>query len=115
MKISTVLSIRLDIVIWIIRMKRDIIDSPFLFKYWCSKLRDTWSLDFETTSLHWLNLEVIGWSIYDGKQACYVNCDSKHKQELLNILEYYISEARLIVFHNFAFDGMVLKKYGIEL
>lgn len=99
-------------------MKRDIIDSPFIFKWWLSKLKPVWSLDTETTSLNWLDLEMIGFSICDGKQACYVILNAhngKYKQELLGILEYYISEAKLIVFHNASFDMMVLRKVGIEI
>lgn len=105
-------------------MTRDIFDSPFLLKHWMSKLKPVWSLDTETTSLEWLDLEIIGFSICDGVQACYVvlsfyddktytHTDSKYKQELLDILEFYIMEAELIVFHNAAFDMMVLRKEGI--
>lgn len=96
-------------------MRRDIFDCPFLFKYWMSKLKSTWSLDTECTSLSWLDLEIIGFSICDGVQACYVNCDSKYKQQLLDILEFYIMEAELIVFHNAAFDMMVLRKEGVTV
>jgi len=35
--------------------------------------------------------------------------------ELLQILDYYIREAKMIVFHNFAFDAMALRKEGIEI
>ncbi len=94
-------------------MTKDIIDSPFLLKHWCAQLKDTWALDFEATSLNWLDLEVIGFSISDGKQACYVVCDTKYKQELLDILEYYLSEAKLVIFHNASFDLMALRKEGI--
>lgn len=93
---------------------RDIIDSPTVFKWWASNLRPVWALDTETTSLNWLNLEILGFSISDGKQACYVNCNTKYKKELLLILEYYLNEAQVVIFHNFAYDNMVLKKYGIE-
>ena len=96
-------------------MKRSIIDSPDVFRQWCSKLEDTWSLDFETTSLNWLGLEVVGWSICDGKQACYVICNTEYKKELLLILEYHIREAKCIIFHNSSFDMMCLKKEGIEI
>ena len=96
-------------------MKRDIIDSPFLLKHWFAKCKTTFALDTETTSLSWLDLEIIGFSVCDGVQAAYINCDTKYKQELLDILEYYISEAQLIIFHNASFDLMVLKKEWIEI
>jgi len=96
-------------------MTKDIFDSPFLFKSWCSKLRPVWSLDTETTSLKYLDLEIIGFSICDGKQACYVVCNTKYKQELLDILEFYICEAKMIVMHNSPFDIAVLRKEGVEI
>ena len=96
-------------------LTRDIIDSPFVLKHWCSKLRPVWALDIETTSLSWLDLEIIGFSISDGKQACYVVCNTKYKKELLSILHFYINEAEMIVFHNAAFDMMCLKKERIEI
>ena len=96
-------------------MRKDIIDSPFILKDWFAKCKPVFSLDTETTSLNWLDLEIIGFSVCDDMQAAYINCDTKYKQELLNILEYYISEAKLIVMHNSSFDMMVLRKYGIEI
>ena len=80
-----------------------------------SHCKDIFSLDTETTSLDWLDLEMIGFSLCDGKQACYVDIHRRHKKELLMILDYYLSEARMVVFHNFPFDGMVLKKEGVEI
>ena len=96
-------------------ISRDIIDSPFLFKQWMSKCRTTFALDTETNSLKYLDLEIIGFSICDGKQACYVVCNTKYKQELLDILAFYICEAKMIVMHNSPFDMMVLRKEGIEI
>ncbi len=96
-------------------MKRDIIESPFLLKHWFAKCKPVFSLDTETTSLSWLDLEIIGFSICDGVQACYVNITPQHKQELLDILEYYLSEAELVIMHNSSFDMMVLRKVGIEI
>jgi len=42
-------------------------------------------------------------------------CKDIYKKELLQILDYYISEAKMVVFHNFPFDGMVLRKEGITV
>jgi len=96
-------------------MRISVITTPSDFKDWCSSLKPIWALDTETTSLDWLDLEIIGFSIADGKQACYVDIKRRYKKELLMILDYYLSEARMVVFHNFPFDGMVLKKEGIEI
>ena len=102
-------------------MRTSIITKPADFKDWMSHCRDTFALDTETTSLDWLDLEIIGFSICDGKQACYVALPSssavdikrKYKKELLMILDYYIGESKMIVMHNSPFDLMVLRKEGI--
>lgn len=96
-------------------MKRSVITTSSDFKDWMSNCKDIFSLDCECTSLDWLDLEIIGFSIADGTQACYVDIKRRYKKELLMILDYYLSEARMVVFHNFPFDGMVLKKEGIEI
>ena len=98
-------------------MKKDIITSVFLFTKWMAKCRSVYSIDCETTSLNYLDLELIGFSICDGKQACYVDLLDPYidKQEILDVLDFYIGENKLIIFHNAPFDLMVLHKYGIEL
>lgn len=96
-------------------MKTSIITTPSDFKDWMSHCKDIFSLDTETTSLDWLDLEIIGWSICDGNQACYVDIKRKHKKELLMILDFYLSEAKMVVFHSAPYDMMVLKKEGIEI
>ena len=82
------------------------------------------SFDCESTSLNWLDLKMIGFSIADGKQACYVTLlkqsdnivlSTKYKKELLSILDYYIQESKMIIMHNSPFDTMCLKKEGIEI
>jgi len=96
-------------------MKLSIIENPVEFNQWCSYLRPIWSLDTETTSLSWLELEIIGFSISDGVQACYVNILPQYKEELIAILKKTIRCAKMIIFHNAAYDLMVLKKEGIEI
>ena len=94
-------------------MKKQIIITPDEFKNWMSQCKDIFSLDTETTSLDWLDLEIIGFSLCDGKQACYVDIKRKYKKELLMILDYYLSEAKMVVFHSASFDMLVLRKEGI--
>ena len=96
-------------------METYIIRTPNEFIEFCKKLKSIWAFDCETTSLNWLDLEIIGFSICDGAQACYVDIKRKYKKELLQILDYYLSEAKMIVFHSAPFDMMVLKKEGIEI
>ena len=104
-------------------METYIIKTPTEFREFCSKLKSIWSLDTETSSLNYLDLGIIGFSIADGRQACYVALPSssavdikrKYKKELLMILDYYISESKMIVMQNAPFDMMVLLKEGIEI
>lgn len=96
-------------------MRTCVITKPSEFRDWCSNLKPVWALDCETTSLDWLDLEIIGFSICDGKQACYVDIKRRYKKELLMILDYYLSECRMVIMHNSPFDLMVLKKEGIEV
>ena len=96
-------------------MKTLVITTPNDFRDWMANCKDIFSLDTECTSLNWLDLEIIGFSICDGKQACYVDIIPRHKKELLMILDYYISEAKMIVMQNAPFDMAVLLKEGIEV
>jgi len=97
-------------------MKRDIFEFPIWFKHWLRKCGDTIALDTETTSLKYLDLDIVGFSMYDGKQACYVDLRGKYREELLGLLEFYLIEkCKLVIMHNSPFDLMVLKKVGIEI
>ena len=96
-------------------MKKSIIKNPNEFRDWMIQCKDVYAFDCETTSLNYLDLEMIGFSIADSKQACYVPLTSKYKKELLDILDYYIRESKMIIMHNSSFDMMVLKKEGIEV
>lgn len=96
-------------------MKRQVIKTPNDFRDWMRGCKDTWAFDCETTSLNYLDLEMVGFSICDGNQACYISVIPRHKKELLMILDYYIGEAHMVVFHNFSFDGMVLYREGVEI
>jgi DNA polymerase I-like protein with 3'-5' exonuclease and polymerase domains len=94
-------------------MRKSVIKTPNEFRDWMSHCKDVFALDTETTSLNWLDLEMIGFSICDGKQACYVVLNRKNKKRMLQILDYYIGEAKMIVMHSAPYDMMVLKKEGI--
>jgi len=103
-------------------MKTQVITKPSEFRNWMSHCKDIFSLDTECTSaklggnaLNWLDFEIIGFSLCDGKQACYVDIIPRHKKELLMILDFYIGEAKMIVMQNAPYDMMVLLKEGIEI
>ena len=103
-------------------MVTKVITKPSDFRDWMSKCKSIFALDTECASakpggnaLNWLDLEIIGFSIADGTQACYVDIKRKYKKELLQILDFYISEAKMIVMQNAPFDMAVLLKEGIEI
>jgi DNA polymerase I-like protein with 3'-5' exonuclease and polymerase domains len=96
-------------------VKKSIIQSPDEFKEWMSRCKPVMSFDCETTGLKHLYLEIVGFSISDGVQACYVHLwENKYQKEILDILDFYIQEAKLVVMHNAGFDMSVLYKYGIR-
>jgi len=96
-------------------MRTSVITKPRDFKEWMSYCKNIFAFDSETTSLNWLDLELVGFSIADGQQACYVDIKKKYKKELLMILDFYLSEAKMVVMHNAPFDMMCLRKEGIEI
>lgn len=100
-------------------MKREIIQSPFVLRHWlygdCLKPPPRIiALDTETTSLRYINLDIIGFSLCDGKKACYVDVRNKYRDKLLGLLSYYLIEYDpLVIMHNAPFDLMVLRKVGV--
>jgi len=96
-------------------MQISVIITSSEFRDWMVNCKDIFSLDTECTSLNWLDLEIIGFSVCDGRQACYVDIKRKYKKELLMILDYYLSEAKMVIMHNAPFDMMVLLKEGVEI
>jgi DNA polymerase-1 len=96
-------------------VKKSIIQSPDEFREWMSRCKYTFALDTETTGLKHLYLEIVGFSISDGVQACYVHLwENEHQREILDILDFYIQEAKLVIMHNAPYDMSVLYKYGIR-
>lgn len=96
-------------------MINSVIKTPQGFIDWMKGCKDVYALDTETTSLSYLTLEMIGFSISDGTKACYVYTPKVHKEKILCTLDFYIQEAKLIVMQNAPFDMLVLKKEGIEI
>jgi DNA polymerase I len=90
-------------------MERTVISNFADFKNWIGNCTYKYTFDFETTSLNILDLEVLGFSMSDGKRVCYVRT-SKPK-DYFNWLRRY---AITYIFHNAVFDLKVAKKYGFE-
>lgn len=97
-------------------MERSIITSPFILQRWLFTLPipKVLSIDCETTDLKYTKLDIVGWSMCDGKRACYVDVRNKYRDRLLGLLKYYLSEFDpLVIFHNAPYDIMVLRKVGV--
>jgi DNA polymerase-1 len=96
-------------------MQGSIIQTPDKLRTWLSTLSyDCVALDTETTSLNYLQLDIIGVSLSDDNQVCYIDCWSKYKEPLLEILREEIPKIRQLVCHNISFDAKVLYKLGIS-
>lgn len=74
------------------------------------------SLDFECRDASYLNLEVAGWSICNGKVVFYVDIlDNKQKRELINLLLWLLGlKVKTLIMHNSPFDMRILKQLDIS-
>ena len=79
---------------------------------WFTPIPSKLSLDTETTSLNYFDLDCIGISLCDGERACYVN---------LEALPLFVAEigkllpqVQKLIFHNAPFDMKVLHKLSIK-
>ena len=96
-------------------MNSQIIKSPNQLKAWLRSCRPVIALDTETTSLNYLDLEIVGVSLCDGKQACYIPVN-KCWDKMWALLSFWLEEfADLVICHNSPFDMKVLYKYGVTL
>ncbi len=98
-------------------MKKIIIKSLNDFDSIRNKLGDIVSLDTETTSLDYNELEITGISLCDGNLACYIDFTSMHIDDEILIMEdlgAILELKSLVIFHNAPFDLKVLFKEGIS-
>ena len=87
--------------------------------WWESEYRPIMAFDTETSSLNYLDMELIGFSFATDTAACYVdltedNPDTDPYLWMIGTLQCIIPEVELLVMHKAAFDLNVLHKYGIE-
>ena len=87
------------------------------FRDWVTSLTvDKLSLDTETTDLNYFKLRMRGFSLCDGKKACYVNVwENKDRELILGYLNYCLKHHKSfqkLVMHNAPFDLKVLHKEG---
>lgn len=92
---------------------------PEFLCWWRDNKRPVMSLDTETTSLNYLDLQLLGFSFCNGENSCYVVVHDGGKNSTTmgwgtEALMNAVAELELTVLHNAVFDLKVLHKYGIE-
>jgi len=92
-------------------MNKKVIKSYLDYCDWLQKNKQSvMGFDTETTSLSYLDMECIGFSLATDKEACYVIPDRPG-----NLIDYFMQlEGITLIMHNSVFDLKVLHKYGFE-
>ena len=96
-------------------MRKFIIRTPKDFSVFLNNLnKQAISIDTETTSLKYMELEMEQFSMCDGRIACVVDLiNNENKEEILKQLQTFINETKIIAMHNAVYDYKVLHKHGI--
>lgn len=85
-------------------------------KNWLVDKEKSFALDTETTSLNYLDMQLVGISLYNGVKACYIDLfENSELTNILGVLNSWLQSLELIVLHNAPFDLKVLSKYGFNL
>lgn len=99
-------------------MKKTIITNLSQFQdWWESEHRPIMAFDTETTSLNYIDMELVGFSLATDTAACYVPYYevislAGTDDSIINLIDI-IREIDLLIIHNASFDLKVLYKYGI--
>ncbi len=98
------------------KMNKTVILTLAEFQKFCAQDLSYIALDFETTSLSYLELEINGWSICNGKSACYVDyADNPEQNELLDLLKDVLKDkVQFLSAHGVVYELKVMHKYGIQ-
>lgn len=95
-------------------MKRIVIKTYLDFLNWSKTCGDIISFDTETSSLSYLHLSIIGFSICDGESVCYLDLfKNKDFVNIIGLLNKIFWNCEKVTMHNAPFDLKVLYKYGI--
>lgn len=74
------------------------------------------AIDTEVTSRNYLEMELVGISFCDGKNAIYLDLyNNPDQKQMLKKFNCVITIANLLIFHNAAFDIRVLTKFGVQV
>lgn len=97
-------------------MKKYIILTTEKFKQFCSQDLSSIALDFEATSLSYLELEINGWSICNGKSACYVDVANNPEREGLieELRKLLKNQVKFLAAQNVVYELKVMYKYNIQ-
>jgi DNA polymerase-1 len=96
-------------------MDKQIIKSVEEFQTFLSTCDKVVVFDTETTSLNYVELELVGFSLCDGKQACYVDVfENAWGVKIIDCLRDWIAKCNLVIMHNAPYDLMVLYKLIIR-
>lgn len=87
-------------------VRRTVITSTAQAREWLAPVTKA-SLDTETTSLNYYDLQCLGISLCDGQRSCYINLEAHD-------IGVDLSDVETLIFHNAPFDMKVLHKLGIE-
>jgi len=98
-------------------MEKSYITKYDSFMYWVENIKsDKLALDTETTDLAYCKLDLRGFSLCDGKRACYVNVwETAARETLIETLKSCIENSpffQKLIFHGAPFDLKVLHKIG---
>lgn len=90
-------------------------------KLWLMKnCKDKLAVDTETTSLDYADIHLLGVSLCNGKEACYIDLYSEdssqthEKRRMWREVLVVLANIEKLIFHNAPFDLAVLWKYGLH-
>lgn len=99
-------------------MKKTIIKTFDEFESWMwDNLESVMGLDFETTSLNYVEMEPVGFSLSNGMAACYVPYNKEIYRFFAILLTDTDKDSTIWVMHNASFDLKCVKKFmlGVSL
>jgi DNA polymerase-1 len=93
-------------------MKKKVITTFDEFLGWmCDNFELVMALDFETTSLDYMLMEPVGFSLCNGRSACYVPYNKEIYRYMGILLGDSEEDATMWIMHNAAFDLKCIKKF----
>ena len=97
-------------------MTKTVITTPAEFEAWLPGCADAFGLDFETTGLNYLEMEVVGLSLRYEDQVAYLDLwGNPHQDELLEAVKQLIESDSLFIMHHAKYDLKCSQKFlGVQ-